>query len=107
VASAVQSIARSLLGVAEDDVVEIIWVKPCAINGTLARDRSEFLCREIFQLAAVTAKGRTRPTHNCNVPWFEHGSLVFNLLEWFPLIRKIPSGLTKLVSLTAANDSGK
>jgi hypothetical protein len=74
-AGTVQRIARRLLRVAKDHVVEFTWVNPGALNGALAGNGAEFLSGEILQLAAVASKGRTRPAHNCNVPWFQH---------WFP-----------------------
>src|SRR5207245_2406564 len=72
VASAVKSVTGSLLCVAKNRVVEIFRIEACPLDGTLARDGTQFLSRKILQLAAITSKGRTRPADNRNVPWFEH-----------------------------------
>ena len=69
-ARAVKSVARSLLRVAKNHVIEFFRVQPGALDGTLTRNGAEFLRREIFQLAAITSKGRTRPADNCDVSWF-------------------------------------
>jgi hypothetical protein len=65
-------------------MVEIFWFESGALNGALAGNRSQFLRGKIFQLAAITSKGRTRPAHNCNIPWFQH---CFSIPGFFPKSR--------------------
>ena len=76
-ARAIESVARSLLRIAKNGMIEFFRIQPSAIHGTLARYGAEFLSREIFQLAAITSEGRTRPAHDCDVPWFQHWFLSF------------------------------
>jgi hypothetical protein len=70
VTSAVQCIARSLLSVAKDNVVKFFRFNSRTIDGAFRRDRTQLLCCEIFQLAAITPKGRTRAADYRYVTWF-------------------------------------
>jgi hypothetical protein len=88
---AIQSVARSLLRVAKHSVIEFFRVDSGALDRTFAGDRAQFLRREIFQLAAIAAKGRPRPTHNCNVTWFQHDFLADPRSERIKVIIKLIS----------------
>jgi hypothetical protein len=72
VARSIECVSGSLLRVAEDGVVEIFGINSSAFYGSAGGDRSQFLRREILQLAAIPAKGRACPTDDGDVSWLEH-----------------------------------
>ena len=74
VARPIDRVARSLLRVAEHDVIEVLRIDPRALDRRLGRHRAQFLRRIIFELPAIASKGRARPADNGNITWFQHES---------------------------------
>ncbi len=72
VTGSVESVSRSLLRVAEDGVVEVFGIDSGAFDGAFGGDCAQFLGGEVFQFAAVAAKGRAGPADDGDVSWFEH-----------------------------------
>ena len=72
----IERVARGLLRVAEDDVIEVFGLDSRALNRCRRRDRTEFLRRIVFDFSAIAAKGRARPTDNGNVSGFQHEVLL-------------------------------
>ncbi len=68
----IQRVARSLLRVAKHRVIEFLGIDPRALDRSLRRNRAQLLRGKILQFAAIAAKGRTRPTDNGDVTWFQH-----------------------------------
>src|SRR5581483_2506027 len=72
-ARAVQGVARRLLRVSKHRMIEFLGIQSSTFDGTFSGDCAEFLRGKVFQLAAIAAKGRTRPTDDGDVSWFQHG----------------------------------
>ena len=92
----IDGIARGLLGVAENRVIEFPGIKAGAFDGTRARDGAQFLGGKVFQLAAVTPKRRAGPANDGDVAGFQHAGFLV-LFE----MRMVQCAAIKLVSLSA------
>jgi hypothetical protein len=53
-------------------MVEFLWIDSRPLDCALAGDGSEFLGCEVFELAAVAAKRRARPTYDTDVTGLQH-----------------------------------
>ena len=69
---AVNSVPGSLLRVAENRVIEFLGIKPGAFDGALPGDGAQFLCGEVFQLAAVTPERSTGSADDGDIAGFQH-----------------------------------
>ena len=54
----------------EYDVIEFLGIDPRALDCSPSCNRAQLLRSKVFQLAAITSKGRTRPADNRNIPGF-------------------------------------
>src|SRR5258707_1263195 len=77
VARAIERVAGRLLRVAEHGMVKLTGINARAPNGFLAGNRSQFHSSKIFQLAAVAAHGRTRPTDNRDIGSLWHTTTLY------------------------------
>jgi hypothetical protein len=68
----VQRIARGLLRVAEHSMVKFLRINPGPLDRSLGGNRAQLLRRKIFQLPAIAAKGRPRPTDDGDISRLQH-----------------------------------
>jgi hypothetical protein len=85
-----------LLRVAENRVIEFLGIKPGAFDGACASDSPQFLGGKVFQLAAISPKGRTGSAHDGDVTGFQHVDFLVVFEN-----RLVPRPAIKLVSLSA------
>jgi hypothetical protein len=67
---AVKSVPGSLLGIAEDGVIEVLGLEAGALDRGLAGHGAEFHGSKIAQFATVAAHRCARAAYDCNVSWF-------------------------------------
>ena len=67
VARAVDGVARSLLRVADDDVIDFAGLDAGALHGFRGGDGAQFHGGEVAQLAAVAAHGRAGAVDDCDI----------------------------------------
>jgi hypothetical protein len=72
VTRSVKSVVRGLLGVADDDVIELRRIDFRAMDGFAGGDGSEFLGREILELSAIARHGCARAGEDGDVSSVGH-----------------------------------
>src|SRR5690242_14754490 len=73
--SAIERVVGRLHRHAHHNMIELSRLNLRALHRALGGDRAQFLRTEVAQLAAITAHGRARTTHDCDITRFQHHCL--------------------------------
>src|ERR1022692_509743 len=75
----IERVARSLLGITKNRVIEFLGFDSGTFNGGLGCNGAQFLRRIVFDFSAIAAKRRTYPADDSNISRFQHESRLYKL----------------------------